>query len=171
MRFDEVIYTRAQLVLKAEAEALKQEIDPALICAVVDQLSSWNPAKTEVIGDEGFNPAIVYPTAEDAALASCRIGLMQFTGKQARQLGYKENLDGLLEPDRNLEIGIILLKNALAATGKQFDRSLVVVYGYSIVASIRRILGKIRQYQAFLSSPARPNPTIGENDGVYSVKQ
>jgi hypothetical protein len=152
-----VIYSKPELVCLAESEALKQHFDPALVCSLVEVLSGWNPAKMEARDTMASNPALQYENPEEYQVMSHCIGLMQFTGLQARALGYTQKLEDLLQPELNLEIGIKVLINSLAVTTKRLQQALVVMYGYSIASLIPKIVSKIKPYEEFLASPLRPS--------------
>ena len=146
-----MIFTKPQLVLIVEAEALKQKFDPALVCSVVDVVSEWHPERVIPQESLAFNPALSYNPAENHIVSSS-IGLMQFTGLQARQLGYsKHNIEDLTQPELNVEIGIKLLLMALDSTSRRLE-----MYSYKIATLIPKIVSKIKPYEEFLASPARP---------------
>src|SRR5271154_3953781 len=150
-----MIYTKPQLVLIAEAESIKQDFDAALTCSLIDCLSSWNPALTHSGENIVVNPSLLFRDASEANLAQTHIGLMQFLGEQARHLDYEQDLDGLLGPSLNVEIGVKLLIGALASTSSELERALIVLHGYRITSLLPRIIGKIASYREFLASPLR----------------
>lgn len=138
----------------AESEAIKHNMEPALVCAVADVVSEWHPEVCNATGQ--LIHSLTYSSPAEANLQSTLLGLMQFSGQQARQAGYKQDLESLLIPELNLEIGIKLLKAALASCGGNLERALIVCYGYGVAALIPKIAAKIPAYKEFLSSPARP---------------
>lgn len=130
--------------------ATEQGIDPALACAIVDTLSDWNPARLEQSMDpQQYNPALAAQQGPES-----RLGLLQFTSAQARELGFKETQEELLAPTLNVRIGCLVLKKALAQTGGEAGRALLLCHGYSIASLIPKILNKVKMYRVFLA--ARP---------------
>jgi len=151
-----MIWERKELCLLVEAEALKQEIDPALCAAIVEVVSEWQPNRISVLSDDDLHlqPSAFPTKAGEMALMASRIGLFQFQGAQARHLDYKQGLDDLLLPTTNLEIGIKLLKRSLEQAGRAVDRALLIMYGYSIVPMIPKIAMKVKAFrELFLTRP------------------
>jgi hypothetical protein len=82
---------RAELEAVARAAALRQGIDPALVFAVIDVESDWNPSAVSKAG---------------------AIGLMQLLPATARELGVRD-LSRLVEPELNLQVGTTHLRRLL----------------------------------------------------------
>lgn len=143
-----MIYSKPELVAITTDIANSEHIDPAFVCSVADVLSSWNPALVEQSMDpQQFNPAL----ARQDALES-RLGLLQISSSAAKELGYtKETQQDLLSPTLNVLIGCKLLKKALAQCGQVAERSLLVVYGYSVASLIPRIRERVPIYEKFLA--------------------
>ena len=150
-----MIYTRNSLVILAEAESLKQDLDPSIACAVVDTLSGWHP-ELVMPSTDSLNPSLTYKDQAEQNLNRSYLGLCQFLGASARDLGYKQDLEGLLVPETNLEIGVKLLKRSLAQTSDRLDRALVLMYGQRSSSLTARVFSKINAYHRHLTSPARP---------------
>ena len=47
-----MIYTKAQLVLLAEAAAIRHGLDPALVCSIINLRSGWFPGKLEWVSGQ-----------------------------------------------------------------------------------------------------------------------
>jgi hypothetical protein len=150
-----LIYTKPQLVCIVEAQALKHDIDPCIPCAIIEVISQWHPEKIAPHDTVSSNPSLSYNPQEFYIVASS-IGLMQFTGLQARNLDYNQTLEELCEPKLNVEIGCKLLQQSLSATTDRLERALIVMYGYRIATMIPRVMSKLKPYHDFLNSPARP---------------
>ncbi len=85
--------TRAELISLARAAATAHSLDPALVCAVVEQESAWNPWAIRY--EPGFLARYVAPlftagkiSATEAYARSFSWGLMQIMGQVAREHGF-----------------------------------------------------------------------------------
>ena len=111
-----------ELIALARAAAAKHSLDPALVCAVVEQESAWDahairyePAfRTRYVAPLGL------PPTEEVA-RSISWGLMQVMGQVAREHGFSGKfLSALCEPAAGLDIGCAVLASKLvAAAGPQ----------------------------------------------------
>lgn len=145
-----MLWSKPEIARIVDGGATENGIDPALICSVVDVLSDWNPARLEQSLDpQQFNPALAQQIGPEQ-----RLGLLQFTRAQAQELGFKETQEELLAPTLNVRIGCLVLKKALAQTGGEAGRALLLCHGYSIASLIPKILNKVKMYRVFLA--ARP---------------
>ncbi|HTR47976.1 MAG TPA: transglycosylase SLT domain-containing protein [Verrucomicrobiae bacterium] len=117
------------LLSLARAAASKHSLDPALVCAVVEQESAWDthairyePAfRTRYVAPLGL------PSTEEVA-RSVSWGLMQVMGQVAREHGFTGKfLSALCEPAAGLDIGCAVLASKLAAAGAQFASSRAAV--------------------------------------------
>jgi hypothetical protein len=151
-----MLYTKPSLVVLCESESLKQSFDPAIPCAIIECMSEWHPELILATLDAYSNPSLSFSTQAESIVNYSTIGLMQFTGSQARLHGYKQDMDGLLYPETNLEIGIKILKMSIEATNNKLDRALVTMYGYRITGLLPKVFSKIRPYHDFLNSELRP---------------
>jgi soluble lytic murein transglycosylase-like protein len=84
---------RDSLIALARAAALAHSLDPALVCAVVEQESAWNPWAIRY--EPGFLARYVAPlftagkiSATEAYARSFSWGLMQVMGQVAREHGF-----------------------------------------------------------------------------------
>ena len=112
----------AQLVSLARKTAVAHGLDPALVCAVVEQESSWNPwaIRYEPLFFAKYVARLFTNNKVSASEAYARgfsWGLMQVMGQTAREAGYAEPfLSSLCDPADALEIGCRVLR-------KKFDTS------------------------------------------------
>lgn len=106
-----------ELIELAKQKAIAAGLDPALVCAVVEQESRWN---TDAIR---FEPDFYtrYITKQNLASVSEAFarafswGLMQVMGQVAREAGFNgPYLSSLCKPAIGLEIGCKVLKHKLA---------------------------------------------------------
>jgi len=109
-----------ELLVLARVAAEKHALDPALVCAVVEQESAWDahairyePAfRTRYVAPLGLPP-----TEEIARSVSW--GLMQVMGQVAREHGFGGKfLSALCEPAAGLDIGCAVLASKLAAASR-----------------------------------------------------
>jgi soluble lytic murein transglycosylase-like protein len=116
----------ADLIALARAAAAAHELDPALVCAVVEQESAWD---THAIRYEpGFRTRYVaplgLPPTEEVA-RSISWGLMQVMGQVAREHGFGGKfLSALCDPAAGLDIGCAVLAAKLASTSDNETRAL-----------------------------------------------
>jgi len=110
----------AQLQILARRAAAAQSLDPALVCAVVEQESAWNtwamrfePAFfTKYVASLYTNNKV---TATEAYARGFSWGLMQVMGQVAREAGFDAPfLAALCDPEQGLAIGCKVLR-------KKFD--------------------------------------------------
>src|SRR3990170_7684530 len=124
--------TKEELMVLARATAQRYELDPALVCAICEQESAWNPWALRY--EPGFQAKYISPLAARKELKtfgaslqteiiqrSCSFGLMQVMGQVARAFGFAGAfLTELCDPNHGLEYGCKKLKHALEeATGDQ----------------------------------------------------
>ncbi|HXJ04396.1 MAG TPA: lytic transglycosylase domain-containing protein [Candidatus Acidoferrum sp.] len=124
-----------QLVALARKAAAAQSLDPALVCAVIEQESSWNPWAMR------YEPAFfakyvahLYTnnkvTASEAYARGFSWGLMQIMGQVAREMGFDATfLSALCDPEQGLPIGCKLLRKKLDAMDGDTTRGLLAWNG------------------------------------------
>lgn len=109
------------LIDLARATAKAHGLDPALVCAVAEQESSWNTFALRY--EPGFLARYVSPlytagkiNATEAYARSMSWGLMQVMGQVAREQGLPDSLSiaQLCDPATGLEYGCRVLKAKLA---------------------------------------------------------
>jgi soluble lytic murein transglycosylase-like protein len=110
----------AQLETLARKAAATQSLDPALVCALVEQESAWNPWAmrfepaffTKYVASLYTNNKV---TATEAYARGFSWGLMQVMGQVAREAGFDAPfLAALCDPEQGLAIGCKVLR-------KKFD--------------------------------------------------
>ncbi|MBS1842459.1 MAG: lytic transglycosylase domain-containing protein [Acidobacteria bacterium] len=107
------------LVSIAIAAAEAHDLDPALVCAVIEQESAWNPWAMR------YEPAFfakyvasLYTnnkvSASEAYARGFSWGLMQIMGQVARENGFTDRfLSGLCDPATGIEYGCRVLRKKL----------------------------------------------------------
>src|SRR5208282_5595831 len=114
------------LIALARAVAANHKLDPALVCAVADQESSWNPyaIRYEPAFRSRYVAPLGLPPTEEVA-RSVSWGLMQVMGQVAREHGFSGKfLTALCEPEAGLEIGCAVLAARIAAGAGDVPRAL-----------------------------------------------
>jgi soluble lytic murein transglycosylase-like protein len=113
----------AALVALARSAAREAGLDPALVCAVCEQESSWNPWAVRyepLFYARYIAPLVRRGVLADATEARARAfswGLMQVMGQTAREQGWRGPLPQLCEPATGLSVGCRRLAALLAKTG------------------------------------------------------
>jgi hypothetical protein len=109
----------AKLVTIAVENARAHDLDPALVCAVIEQESSWNPWAMR------YEPAFfakyvasLYTnnkvSASEAYARGFSWGLMQVMGQVARENGFNDRfLSALCDPTIGIEYGCRVLRKKL----------------------------------------------------------
>ncbi|HKV06301.1 MAG TPA: transglycosylase SLT domain-containing protein [Candidatus Acidoferrales bacterium] len=106
-----------ELISLARAAAARHALDPALVCAVVEQESSWDAhaIRYESAFRSRYVAPLGLPPTEEVA-RSISWGLMQVMGQVAREHGFHEPfLSALCEPATGLDVGCAVLAAKLAA--------------------------------------------------------
>lgn len=121
------------LLALAHTTAARHNLDPALICAIIEQESAWNPWAirfepqffAKYIGPLFTNNKIDPPTNTEAYSRAYSWGLMQVMGQSARERGYDgEFLSALCDAATGLEAGCNLFAHKLAAAQGKVARAL-----------------------------------------------
>jgi soluble lytic murein transglycosylase-like protein len=142
-----------QLIALAHDAARVHAIWPELVCAIVEQESSWNPWALR------YEPAF-YSRYVQAQLARGAIeheteargrafswGLMQVMGQVAREHGFAGlSLASLCDPVTALEIGCRVLVSRLAAAGGNVARALELWNGGGNRDYAAAVLARVTHY-------------------------
>jgi soluble lytic murein transglycosylase-like protein len=122
--------TTADLITLAKSEAKIYGLDPALVCAVVEQESAWNPWSIRY--EPVFFTHYVLPILNSHAISETEAqarafswGLMQLMGEVARELGYVGDMAALCTPEVGLMWGCKLLTKKLALENGNVPRALL----------------------------------------------
>ena len=111
----------SQLVTLARNIAIRSGLNDALVCAVVEQESGWNPNATRY--EPAFYQHYIVPLGlpeEEGKQRATSWGLLQTMLQSVVEIGYKGDGPGLCEPAIGLEWGCaLLLKKFLRANGDQ----------------------------------------------------
>jgi soluble lytic murein transglycosylase-like protein len=125
----------SQLLKLARQAAAAQSLDPALVCAVVEQESAWNPWAmryepaffTKYVAGLYTNNKI---SASEAYARGFSWGLMQVMGQVAREAGFDcPFLSALCDPEQGLAVGCKVLRKKFDATAGDTTRALLTWNG------------------------------------------
>ena len=134
--------------------ACEHALDPALVCAVIEQESAWNPWAVRY--EPGFLSRYVAPlytagklSATEAYTRAMSWGLMQVMGQVAREFGFKEaSLAELCDPATGIDFGCRILAARLARAKGDVPAALLAWNGGADAQLPRRSPGP--QAQLFL---------------------
>ncbi len=125
----------SQLLTLARKAAAAQALDPALVCAVVEQESAWSPwaIRYEPLFFSKYVASLYTNNKISASEAYARgfsWGLMQVMGQVAREAGFDALfLSALCDPEQGLAIGCKVLRKKLDAAAGDTTRALLAWNG------------------------------------------
>jgi soluble lytic murein transglycosylase-like protein len=143
------------LIALARSAAAAHSLDAALVCAVVEQESSWNARamryepffRTRYVARLGLSP-----TEEIARSISW--GLMQVMGQVAREHGFDGRfLTALCDPETGLDIGCAVLAAKLASAAGDTTRALQLWNGGANPDYAAQVLDRAAKYRNAGSLP------------------
>jgi soluble lytic murein transglycosylase-like protein len=138
----------SQLVLLARRAAAVQSLDPALVCAVVEQESAWNPwaMRYEPLFFAKYVASLYTNNKISASEAYARgfsWGLMQVMGQVARETGFDALfLSALCDPEQGLTLGCKVLRKKFDATAGDTSRALLAWNGGANPAYPAQVLAR-----------------------------
>jgi soluble lytic murein transglycosylase-like protein len=142
-----------QLLLLAHDAARSFSLWPELVCAIVEQESSWNPWALRY--EPAFYARYIEPQLSRGAIsheteARARAfswGLMQVMGQTAREHGFAESsLASLCDPETALNIGCRVLASKLAAAEDNVARALSLWNGGANLDYSAGVLARVAHY-------------------------
>jgi soluble lytic murein transglycosylase-like protein len=140
------------LVAMASRAAAAQSIEPALVCAVVEQESGWNPWAMRY--EPLFFAKYVAPlytnskvSASEAYARGFSWGLMQVMGQVARESGFDPLfLSALCDPELGLAVGCKVLRKKLDTMPGDTMRGLLAWNGGANSAYPAQVLARKAHY-------------------------
>ncbi|MBZ5529478.1 MAG: lytic transglycosylase domain-containing protein [Acidobacteriia bacterium] len=140
------------LLALARQAAAVHGLDAALVCAVIEQESAWNPWAMRF--EPAFYAKYVAPLCGANALSPTEAqarafswGLMQVMGQVARENGFSGRyLAELCVPPANLAVGCTVLAKKLAAAGGDLNRGLLAWNGGGNAAYPAQVLARRSRY-------------------------
>src|ERR1700690_3953547 len=142
-----------KLVALARRAADAEGLDNALVCAVVEQESGWNPWAMRY--EPLFFAKYVAPlytnnkvSATEAYSRGISWGLMQVMGQTARERGVTSPfLSALCEPSAGLAIGCRILRQKLEAAGSEARKALLAWNGGGNPDYAEEVLARMGRYR------------------------
>ncbi len=141
-----------QLVALARRAAAAQSLDPALVCAVVEQESAWNPwaMRYEPLFFAKYVSSLYTNNKVNASEAYARgfsWGLMQVMGQVARESGFDALfLSALCDPEQGLAIGCKVLRKKFDVMAGDTTRALFAWNGGGNPAYPAQVLARKPHY-------------------------
>lgn len=141
-----------ELVAIAHEVAAAHNLEPALVCAVIEQESSWNPWAIRF--EPQFWQRYVQVLQHDLHLSvtegECRatsFGLMQIMGQTARELGCSHpSLAQLFDPREGVEFGCRKLAFCMKAHPDDLTHALLAYNGGSNPKYAGEVIARIPAY-------------------------
>ena len=132
----------------ARRAAAQHDLDQALVCAVVEQESCWNPWSMRY--EPGFYDKYVPKNlpATEARARAFSWGLMQVMGQVAREHGFTGKfLTELCQPAAGLEVGCRVLKSKLDKAAGDLPKALLLWNGGGRPAYADEVLARMPKYK------------------------
>ena len=141
-----------QLISLARRAAAAQSLDPALVCAVVEQESAWNPWAIRY--EPLFFAKYVAPlytnnkiSASEAYARGFSWGLMQVMGQVAREFAFDAPfLSALCDPEQGLALGCKVLRKKFDNAAGDATRALLAWNGGGNPAYAAQVLARKPHY-------------------------
>lgn len=138
----------------ARNTANSEALDPALVCAVIEQESAWSPWAMRY--EPLFFAKYVAPLytnnkigATEAYARGFSWGLMQVMGQTARELGLTTaHLSALCDPVINLTVGCKLLKKKLESAKGELHKALQSWNGGANPDYAEEVLARLSRYRS-----------------------
>jgi soluble lytic murein transglycosylase-like protein len=142
----------SQLLVLARKAASAHSLDPAIVCAVVEQESGWNPWAMRY--EPAFFSKYVAPLYTNNKIAATEAysrgfswGLMQVMGQVAREFGFDALfLSSLCEPEQGLAIGCKVLRKKFDAMAGDTTRALLAWNGGANSTYAAQVLARRPRY-------------------------
>ncbi len=138
-----------EILALAKQMAIAHDLYPELICAVIEQESSWDPwaIRYEPAFRARYVAPLALPPTEEIA-RSISWGLMQVMGQVAREHGYQGKfLSALTDPSTGLAVGCAVLANKIAAAEGNITRALLLWNGGANPNYPREVLTRAEKYR------------------------
>jgi len=139
------------LIALSQQIAVKHSLNPALVCAVIEQESGWNPwaMRFEPAFERRYiHPALpLAPSTEELSLA-ISWGLMQVMGETAREHGFTSRfLNALCDPGIGVSVGCTVLSGKLDKAKGGIRKGLLSWNGGANNDYAEQVLARISNYE------------------------
>ncbi len=145
----------SELVLMAHAAAARFNLEPALVCAVIEEESSWDTyaIRYEPLFGERYVKSLNLPPTEEMA-RSISWGLMQVMGQVAREHGFARRfLSEICSPKIGIEIGCTVLARKFGDAGGDVAKGLLFWNGGGDADYPERVLNRMFHYSQVSTVP------------------
>jgi len=158
-----MLSTKQELAHLAISIAEGRGISPALVCAIIEVSSQWNPTTSAWEPEPWLlqtHPLDHVGHEEEFIALGTRWGLMQFLGSKAKMAGYKGKMDGsLINPKENIEAGCAILKNLLGDGKQSLKAVLMNWYGFDKRAMAEYTMAVLPKFDEFVKARPPVNET------------
>lgn len=139
-----------QIIALTKQIASAHGLDPALVCAIVEQESSGNPWATRY--EPAFYAHYISPiagtmTPTEAYGRAWSWGLMQLMGECARENGYRGDLAQLCDPQTGLDQGCVHFGKKLKAAAGEVAHALQLWNGGGNAQYSTQVLARVGKYR------------------------
>ena len=141
-----------ELISLAHHTATQHGLDADLVCAVIEQESSWRTY--EIRYEQDFFDRYCFPlfknpeiSVTEARARAFSWGLMQVMGQTAREFGYAGPLPSLCVPQRGIEIGCKVLAHKIAVNEGNVRYALTAWNGGANLKYADEVLAKLAKYR------------------------
>jgi len=143
-----------EIIDLARRIAAAHGLDPALVCAVIEQESAWNPWAVRY--EPAFLSRYVAPlytagklSATEAYTRAMSWGLMQVIGQVARESGFEEtSLAELCDPATGIDWGCQILAKRLARARGDLEAALLAWNGGANPDYPAEVLARTKNYSS-----------------------
>src|SRR5579872_1543427 len=143
-----------ETIALARRIASQHGLEPALVCAVIEQESAWNPWAVRY--EPGFLSRYVAPlytagkfSATEAYTRAMSWGLMQVMGQVAREFDFQPAaLSELCDPATGIEFGCRILAKHVARSKGDIPAALLAWNGGAELNYSAEVLARKRNYSA-----------------------
>jgi len=144
--------TQADMINIARTTAQDEGLFPELVCAVIEQESSWNPfsIRYEPAFFEHYVKPIMDTTTISITEAQARAfswGLMQTMGQTVRELGFTGNMASLCDPPIGILWGCKVLAHKLAMAEGNTEKALLLYNGGGNLQYPAQVLARMEKYK------------------------
>lgn len=144
-----VSLTPTPLTNLAKEIAGKYALEPALVCAIVEQESMWNPWAIRY--EPAFYAHYVMPqrglSATEAYARAFSWGLMQVMGEVAREEGFHGDLPSLCDPATGLDAGCTHFKRKMVQADSDIGKALQLWNGGGNAQYSVEVIARIPKYR------------------------
>jgi len=136
-----------RLTLLAHQIADEYHLDGAVVCAIVEQESDWNPGATRY--EPAFYSRYILPLnipAEEGRQRATSWGLMQIMGETAVENGYPGPIPALLDPATGLKWGCIHFAKVLGRSSGDVYSALLHWNGGANQSYPGQVIARIDKY-------------------------